>query len=92
MLSLIARSPPSSTMWGSRLVGSDPSAIVISAPSTGVPPAVPPLVEPVLPAESLRSGAVATLVVTTARCGDHAERRRSAPSTSIVSASAPPVL
>ena len=33
MLSLIARSPPSSTRCGSRLVGSEPSAIVISAPS-----------------------------------------------------------
>ena len=35
MLSLIARSPPSSTRCGSRLVGSEPRAMVIAAPSAG---------------------------------------------------------
>src|SRR6476620_3694977 len=48
MLSLTARSAPSSTRYGSRLVGSEPSAIVISPPLTV--PLVPGVLPPVLAA------------------------------------------
>ncbi len=65
MLSLIARSPPSSTVCGSRLVGSEPSAIEIDAPATAGAElgALPALAAP-----AAATSAAATMPMPSKRC------------------------